>query len=353
MVPSLARSLRHAGVILVSVLVSGCSTVEFYSQAVLGQMSILANRKSVEKVVADPKTAPDTRQKLELAMDVTIFASESLGLPVEDSYDSYVDTGRRYVVWNVFAAPELSLAMKSFCYPIAGCVTYRGFFDEADARSFAGSLRDEGYDVFVGGVAAYSTLGWFDDPILNTFLTRSDVSLAALLFHELAHKVVYVPDDTSFNESFATTVEHVALKHWLAERAASDEFEAYLARESRQKLVITLINGARTELEELYATDADDEAKRTAKTAIIDELRADYESMRDGWGEYNEFQFWMETEINNAKLGTIGNYNDWVESFEAILAEEDGDISRFIERVKTLATEDKAARDEKLKMLAR
>lgn len=341
------RNLAIALVLLVGA--SGCSTVGYYTQAVLGQMSLLSKRRSIDAVIDDPSTGEIVREKLLLAKKITAFAESSLGLPVEDSYSSYVDTGRRYVVWNVFAAPEFSVRLESFCYPIAGCVSYRGFFNEADARAFGARLAEDNYDVFIGGVAAYSTLGWFDDPILNTFVRRSDTRLAALIFHELAHKAVYIKGDTRFNEGFATAVERAALRQWLEISGRPNAFEAYVARERREQAVVDLIVETRDALDRLYSEPLDEEQMRARKTGLIANLRDRYRALAADWGEHSEFQLWMETDINNAKLGTVLTYNEWVDSFLAILAEEGGSVPRFIERVRELARLAPAAREEALR----
>lgn len=344
--------MQKALVLALLVLLSGCSTLEYYSQAVVGQMTILANRRPVADVITDPATLPAVREKLELAVSVLQFAETELSLPVDGSYAEYVDTGREFVVWNVFAAPEFSLVLETSCFPIAGCVAYRGFFDRRDAESYASALRDQGFDVFVGGVAAYSTLGWFDDPILNTFLTRSDINLAALLFHELAHRVVYVPGDTAFNESFATAIEREALRRWLESRGNADAFTGFLAREARQQEVIDLIESSRQRLAALYDSDVTDAEKRLGKHALIESMRDDYAAIQAGWDGHTEFQRWMQSDINNARLGTIATYNDWVSSFVNLLASEDGDLQRFAAAVRALAEKEKTERDAELAELA-
>jgi predicted aminopeptidase len=333
-------------------LLSGCATIDYYSQAVIGQISLLAKRRTLPDVIADPATPPAVREKLSLAIDILHFASEELSLPADGSYSTFVDIGRTYVVWNVFAAPELSIDLKSFCYPIAGCVGYRGFFAEPDARAFAKELADGGYDVFVGGVTAYSTLGWFEDPILNTFITRDDVSLAALLFHELAHKAVYVPGDTEFNESFATAVEQEALKRWLASRQIPLAFSQYREQVARQRAVIDLIVACRSALAGLYNSGKSDEEMRPAKAELITRLKADYERLRAGWGPYDDFKLWMGTDINNAKLGTIAAYNNWVVSFDRLLDRNHGDMAVFLADVRQLSQQNRADRDQALRQLA-
>ncbi len=334
----LARFIIAQSVFVWTILASGCASVSFYTQAIAGHMQLLNRRRPIEKVVQDPDTEPTVRGRLKLVQSVRDFARDRLELPVGKAYDTYVETGRRYVVWNVFAAPEFSVEMKKFCYPVVGCLAYKGFYDESDARRAAGRLREKGYDVFVGGVVAYSTLGWFDDPVIDTFFARGDVRLAALLFHELAHKALFVGGDTRFNEGFATTVEREALKQWLAHIDDESAFEDYLASERRRQQVIALIVEAREELGGLYAAGGVSEAERRAvKKEIIGILKDAYRSLRRDWGGHDEFEHWMASDINNAAIGSIGAYHDLVPAFEAILARENHDIPAFVEACRALA----------------
>ena len=341
----------------------GCSSMNFYSQAVKGQLQLLWNRRSLEVVLADPSTNSEVKKKLELARDVLSFAEQQLGLPVEGSYSSYVDTGKPFVIWNVFAADEFSIELQTFCYPIAGCVSYRGFFEEAAAREFAANLQSQGYEVFVGGVAAYSTLGWFDDPVLNTFLNRSDEKLAALLFHELAHKVVYIPGDTRFNESFATAVERIALSRWLEARVSEsknepDKFLQHLASQKRSQEVIQLIANTRVLLAEIYRQEMSDSDKKNRKIAVIASLRSQYHTLRERWYEselgttFPEFEFWMQGDINNARLGTVADYNDLVPAFEQLYQEKDANLVRFLQACQALSSLSNEERLIKLEQMA-
>jgi predicted aminopeptidase len=253
------RSFReHAlpGIVKVSIvfcfltLVSGCETLQFYHQAATGQVSLLWRRTPTDELLQS-KIDPVLRDRIEIADQILGFASE-IGLPVSGAYLSYVATGEPYVVWNVFAAKPYELALKTSCFPVAGCVTYRGYFKRVDAERYAKHLENKGYEVYVGGVAAYSTLGWFNDPLLDTFLFRSDEQLAALLFHELAHQVIYIKDDTRFNESLATTIELYALEQWLLARGESHRFDRYRLSLARRDSVIELIMLARSRLAVLY-----------------------------------------------------------------------------------------------------
>ena len=290
---------------------TGCASLEFYQQAITGQGRLLLERKAVDELIVDPETDPGLRERLELVREILVFA-EDAGLPVENAYTSYVATGQPFIVWNVFAAPELELRLETSCFPIAGCVTYRGYFNQQDAQAHAALLKREGYDVYVGGVTAYSTLGWFDDPLLDTFLFSGEEYLAALLFHELAHRLVYVKGDTRFNESFATAVEQVILRDWLTSRGDRQRYARYLASEARRQSVLELIDQLRQELRVVYGSEADSVMKLRTKSELIQQSVADYRAMADQWPEGDEFSNWMKGEINNAKLETVADYNSWV-----------------------------------------
>jgi predicted aminopeptidase len=346
-------SITFLIIILITTL-EGCATLSFYSQAIAGHTSLLWHRKDIKSIVTDPATDEVTRSKLLLVLSVLNYAQDNLNLPVGDSFSTYVATGKPFILWNVFAAPELSLEMKTFCYPIAGCVSYRGYFKERQAINMASSLQDDGYDVFVGGVAAYSTLGWFSDPVLDTFLNRSDVGIARLLFHELAHKVVYIPGDTQFNESFATAVEQAAIKPWLSDRKEDKVYEDYVAQGKRRSQVLNIINDTREALEVLYKSGLSTANQRQEKQVLIHSLQAQYQTLRKSWNGENDFQYWMSSEmpfsgINNAKLGTIADYNEWVPAFHALLSDHGGDLSEFLKVVVNISKLDREARDELLR----
>jgi predicted aminopeptidase len=317
---------------------------------------LLWMRKDISSVMVDPATDEATKSKLQLVVEILDFAAKELHLPVDETYSTYVSTGKPYVVWNVFAAPKWSLEMESFCYPIAGCVSYQGYFEKSKAHERASKLEDEGFDVFVGGVTAYSTLGWFADPVLDTFLMRSDLTLASLLFHELAHKVLYLSGDTQFNESFATMFSEEGLRRWLTYRGEETRFQDYSESRQRKSAVLTLIKASREELESLYASGSSLETMSVRKAKILGQLPADYKLLRKSWGGGSEFQGWMTAQarhstLNNAKLGTIAEYNDWVPAFRALLSETDGDLELFLRSVKSLGQLDKPARDEALAVL--
>jgi len=321
---------------------SGCQTIGFYAQAVNGQFAVWRAAEPIEHVLEDEQTKPALRQRLLLVSDIREFASSEISLPDNDSYRRYADLKRPYVVWNVFAAPEFSLEPVTWCFPFAGCVGYRGYFSREGAEKFADRLKETGLnnknlDVFVGGVPAYSTLGWFSDPVLNTFIGYQDTELARLIFHELAHQVAYAKGDTMFNESFATTVELEGVRRWLAHTGRSAEFEAFKSSRARHQDFLDLVTRARDELNAIYEGETSDEVKRTMKVDAYSSLRTDYAKLKEGWGGFSGYDAWFENSLNNAKLVSVAAYNLLVPAFQSLLAEHDGDLEKFYAAVVELA----------------
>jgi predicted aminopeptidase len=343
------RWLAVSALVLVALGSASCSTVGYYAQAVHGQFALLAAAKPIPEWLDDPATPADLKRRLQRAQKMRAFASHDLGLPDNRSYTSYADLKRPAAVWNVFAAPELSLQLKTWCYPLFGCTNYRGYFDRAGAEELAGQLRGEGLEVNVGAVPAYSTLGWFDDPLLNTFINYGDGELARLIFHELAHQVAYAKDDTVFNESFATAVERAGVRRWLAAEGDDATRAAYALQEQRRADFLDLLRTHRDLLTANYAREASDDDKRTRKREIFAALQTAFAKTKaerwSGWGGYDRY---FAQALNNAHLGAIGAYNDLVPAFEAVLRAEGDDLPRFCVRVKKLAGEDKAQRTRDL-----
>jgi predicted aminopeptidase len=313
--------------ILFVAVVAGCQSLSYYTQAIGGHFSMLSKARPVSDWLADPSTSPELKARLETARRIREFASKSLGLPDNGSYLSYADIDRPYVVWNVFAAPEFSVEPKLECFPFAGCVSYRGFYVEDDARRHAERLRAEGYDVYVGGVPAYSTLGWSDDPLLSTFIRYSDAQLARLVFHELAHQVVYARGDTTFNESFAVTVEEEGVRRWLEAENRPGELAAFSSAQARKRDLAERVSQARERLKAAYASDLAREQKLEHKRAEWQRLRAAYPA--------------LPSEPNNAFLASIAVYTELVPAFERLLAES-GSMEAFYRRVKDLARDPSA-----------
>ncbi len=330
----LNRLTRLLALGAVACTIQACSTVHFYEQAMLGQLEIWRRTRPVEEVIADPQTTPFIRERLRLLTTARDFAQAELALPDHGSYHSYADLERSYVVWNVFAAPELSLQPVSSCFPIAGCLDYRGFFSPEAARQRAEKLKAEGYDVFSGGVVAYSTLGWLNDPILNTYLHWEKARLVETLFHELAHQRLYIEDDSRFNESFATAVARAGLRRWTEKHAESEQLD--VADKARENTLIALILETREDLAELYASSLPEAEKLADKQRYFAEMQTRYAAVKAAWQDDKSFDSWMSGEWNNARIMAVATYNDFVPAFERLLRESDKDFELFFRVVTAL-----------------
>ena len=328
---------RYVGLLLAAGAMTGCSTLAYYSQAAGGHLALMAAARPVAEVRSDPATPPELARRLERAQEIRRFASQALGLPDNASYTRYAQLGRPFAVWNVIAAPEFSFELKTWCYPVAGCAAYRGYYDSAAAQREAAALRAEGWDVNVAGVAAYSTLGWFADPLLDTFVLRPESQLAALVFHELAHQVLYVPDDTGFNEAFATAVETEGVARWLAAHGSAAERLAWAQFSQRREQFVGLLRQARVELDLLYGLPLPAAAMRERKAAVLVQLRADYEKLKAQWGGWPGYDRFFEADLGNAHLAAVGAYFDAVPAFAALLAAQQGELPRFYAAAAELA----------------
>jgi predicted aminopeptidase len=328
--------------IIALLLLSGCQSAAFYTQATVGQSELLWHSRPIGEVLADPQTPEGIRERLTLVESVRQFAGEVLALPANRSYRRYVDIERDFVMWNVFAAAEFSVEPELFCYPIAGCVGYQGYFKKADAVAFANRLAVQGFEISVGPVAAYSTLGWFADPVVSSVLSYSDTDLAGLVFHELAHERVYIKDDTTFNESFATFVEREGTRRWLASSGQQADIAGFEKIQLQRDIVVDLIHKARAELGALYVRGLGVEEMRWRKLAVFDQLQADYNEMRRA-GDANDWGNWFDDNLNNAKLTSIGVYHDRVEFFEQLFERSNRNFEvfyRLVEQLGSLPLED-------------
>jgi predicted aminopeptidase len=329
--------IRIATVATVGLVLAGCTNLTYYLQSVRGQLDIWSRQHDIEAVIDKPSTPEPLRAKLKEVLEVREFASETLGLPQNASYRYYANLERPYVIWNVFAAPEFSIQPRHWCFAFAGCVAYRGYFAKTDAEDFAEETAAEGYDVFVGGVPAYSTLGYFPDPVLNTFVNYPKPHLARLVFHELAHQVAYVRDDSVFNESFAVTVEQEGMRRWL-DRFGTDQDRKTSAFIAQRKIdFVNLIEAYRGRLNTLYKSGMTPVEMRSRKQALFGELDADYAKMKAGWGGFAGFDRWFAQKPNNALLASVSIYTRKVPAFQALLARENGDMPRFYAAVKDLS----------------
>jgi len=324
--------------------IGACSHLAYYHQAVSGHMDIMSRREPVDSVIADATTSPDLVRRLARALEVREFASRELSLPDNGSYRSYADIGREVVTWNVFAVPELSLKPKQWCFPIAGCIAYRGYFGEADARDYARRLAAQGWDVYVGGAAAYSTLGWFDDPLLNTLVDRGEVSMAGVIFHELAHQQLYVDGDTAFNESFAVAVQQAGVQRWLALQGNPSQIDGYRRSLRIRQDFVTLVQDTREALALVYESEDSDARKRARKAGVLEGMRVRYEVLKASWGAYPVYDPWFEGELNNASLLSVSLYADKVGAFLALLEACGGDFDRFYARAREIGATESAQR---------
>ena len=322
-------------------LLTSCDTARYLWQAAGGQLSLIRNAQPIPDVLANPRTPAETRRKLELAQQVRQFALTELGLPDHGSFRSFVDLNRPHVVWNVFSAPEFSLDLRTRCFPVVGCVAYQGFFREADARAEEQKRRANGDDVMVGGISAYSTLGYLKDPVLSSMFTYSDAWLVRTIIHELSHPALYVAGDTMFSESYATTIENEGMKRWLA-RYGTPELAAQDAQErQRNQQWQTLSLEARKQLAQLYAQDIPDGQKRQQKTKILDDLQARATALRREWFGPDVKEAVRQ---NNASLGAVATYAALVPAFEQLLSRVNGAIPAFIQEAKKCAAKPKEER---------
>ncbi|RPI44289.1 MAG: aminopeptidase [Betaproteobacteria bacterium] len=350
----MVRSLRNAGGVLLlgasAAFMSGCETAAYYAQALRGQAEMWQATRPIGVVMADPAAPQALKGRLERAIRIREFASSELGLPDNSTYRGYADLKRPYVVWNVFAADPLSIKPRQWCFPIAGCVVYKGFFSRDEAEDYAAELRRAGDDVFVSGVPAYSTLGYLDDPVLNTFIHYPPAELARLIFHELAHQVVYVRDDTAFNESFAVAVEREGVRRWMERHGSAAELEAFRLSQQRRVAFYAIAGKYRQRLEQLYASGLPGGEMLLRKKAVFDELAGEYDALKQSWGGFKGYDPWLGSGANNASLASVAVYTHLVPAFQAMLEAADYELPRFYAEVKRLAG---LPKDERQARLAR
>ncbi len=327
---------RTWALIAACLFLQGCGTA-YVAQAARGQIQILNAREPITRVLEDPAAPADLKQRLETVRAAREFASRELGLPNNKSYTSYADLKRAFVVWSVVATPEFSVDPREWCFPFVGCVAYRGYFSEEKAREFAAGLREEGLETIVDGVPAYSTLGKFNDPILNTMMSYGDDELASIMFHELSHQVVYIPDDTSFNEAFAVAVEQEGLSRWLTSRGRAEELQRHLARRERQAEGMRVVSRYREQLAALYGSDVAPEEMRRRKAEVFAALVAELQALDKRYGVKSALADELAVEPNNARLASLATYYECVPGFRRVLAEQQHDLPRFYAAVKELA----------------
>jgi predicted aminopeptidase len=338
--------------------VSACDSVAYYAQAVTGQVSLLWQRQSIDRLLSDPALEPVLRQKLLVIQQATVYAERNLGLPTDGSYGSYVELERRHLVWNVFAAPPFSTQPVSWCFPIAGCVDYRGYFSEAAALNYAEGLRKQGLDVYVGGVDAYSTLGWFNDPIPSTVIQRPEHQFVALIFHELAHQKLYLPGDTAFNESFASFVSQEGLRRWLDQQSQPELYLQSVQDLLEQQRFIDFVLEYRERFAALFGSSMGAADMAEQKQLLQQQMRQSWRQDREHREEkghsgsvHDRYQTWFQGPLNNAQLSTVGSYYTWVPAFAALFDLSGRDFAEFYRAVGSLAAQTPDSRQERLRAL--
>ncbi|HID80756.1 MAG TPA: aminopeptidase [Chromatiales bacterium] len=326
----------------------GCSTVGYYAQGITGHLALMHQREPIDELLENEGLEKSRQEQLQAAQTIRDFASQQLGLPDNGSYRSYVELDRDYVVWNVVATPAFSLKPLEWCFPIAGCVSYRGYFSREDAEAFAAELKRQGHDVVVNPVPAYSTLGWFDDPVLSSMIHQGELLLAQTIFHELAHQQLYVKDDSVFNEAFASTVGEQGVFRWLKEAGRIEDLVRYQKYLTRKGEFLDLLKQTSEELQQLYQQKLPTEKMRTEKAALFARLRENYNLQKNRWGGYEGYDRWFDRELNNARLASIAVYRDRVPDFVRWLDVCDGKFPKFYAAMKQLGKQEKQARQKRL-----
>ena len=332
-------------IILAVASLAGCASPAWYSQAMSGHLEMMRQREDIDIILQDPATGAELAKKLNTAQEARRFGISELGLPETDSYTQYVHTGRSAATWNVIAAPEFSVEAKKWCFPVAGCVPYRGYFEEEDAERFAAKLRNRGYDVTVTPAVAYSTLGWFDDPLLDTMLDFSDAQLAATIFHEMAHQQLYVKGDTAFNEGFAVFVEEKGLEAWFHSRGGVEDLERWRARRQSSARFSEFLSTERQTLGELYGRDLQETELRVLKKEAFAHMEARYHGMVETeWGGKDFFAGWFDKELNNARLALAAAYHGNNCAFMHLYTETGGNLVMFMKQAAQKASLSSAER---------
>ncbi len=327
-------------------VLSSCRAIHFYAQGAAGQWEIMHKARPVELVCQDPETQPAVKERLARVQELRTWAARELALPAARQYDRYTDLGRPYVVWVVYAAPEFSVEPKTWWYPVLGKLQYRGYFSEAAAQREGGRLRARGWDVTVSGTGAYSTLGWLRDPVLNTFLHRSDAELAEVIFHELTHQRIYLSGDTDFNEALATAVGEAGARQWLRSQGRMAELAAYDRKLRLQRDAVAAVLETRARLGEIYTHEADEgpEHLRRRKAGAFARLQNRLQQLRTAAG-VRSLRIPL-TDWNNAALNTVAAYYDLLPGFERLLASCGGSIPAFLSRVEEMRAWSRGERRE-------
>ncbi len=332
----MGKKWRIGLVCVAAAAIGGCAQLGYFMQAAQGQLSLMAQARPIDDWLADPSVADKLKVQLSRVKEIRRFAAAELRLPDNGTFTSYADLQRPYVLWNVVATPALSLKAKQWCFPIAGCVNYRGYYSKEEAQAYAAELRSQNYDVQVSGVPAYSTLGWFNDPVLSTFVKYPEAELARLMFHELAHQIAYAPGDSRFNESFAVAVEEFGVERWISRHGDENMRSAYRAHATRKQDFVALLLKTREMLSANYASTADERVKITRKAEIFQALQEEYQGLKQRWGGYAGYDRWFAEPLNNAHLALVATYHDLVPGFRALM-ESEKDLDKFYATVRSLS----------------
>ena len=360
--------LIGAALLLAVIGVSGCHTIGFYGQAAKGQYEIFANQEPIDELMATSNTPAKLKERFMLLEELRAFAKADLKLPIDKHYRKYVDVHRPFVVWNVEAAPEFSMEPKTWWYPLLGSLEYRGYFSKSGATNYAAYLRNRGYDVSVGGVSAYSTLGWFKDPVLNTFIFENDSELAEIVFHELAHQRLFARGDTDFNEAFATTVGQEGARRWLKAKGNIAGLKEYQAHLQHSDEFVHLVMKTRTALERLYGDEITEDGRikaklressqpvaelRQQKHQLLSQMLSEFRQLKQNWDGDTEYDGWFTHPVNNAHLNSVAAYYDFVPGFQQLLEARGGDMEKFYEAASQISKRSKPDRHEELRSLSR
>jgi predicted aminopeptidase len=326
---------RHATILIALFFLSGCASINYYSQSIQGQFEVLQKRQSIDDILKEKNISDSLRNKLNTVLSIRDFSIQHLGLPNNNSYLSYADLERDHVIWNIFATEEFSLEPITWCYLVVGCLNYRGYFSQAEAQQHAIELEKQGYDIYLGGVSAYSTLGWFDDPVLNTMIRWSDVRLATVMFHELAHQQLYIKNDTEFNEAYADAVAHIGVTRWLEQHSDKYLLNQYKQSQYQEREFIDLIMRYKSMLNKVYQSEELENTIRKQKNALLQQMKNDYLKISQTW-ENTPYKKWFASDINNAKLAAIVTYRKYFPAFIDIYEKLDKNLHRFYSFSKSL-----------------
>ena len=315
-------------------LLSGCASINYYAQSIQGQFEVIQKRQNINDLLMENEISDTLRNKLQTVLEIREFSIKQLGMPENKSYLSYVDLERDYVVWNIFATEEFSIEPIKWCYLIVGCLDYHGYFAESDARKHAQNLEEKGLDVYLGGVSAYSTLGWFNDPVLNTMLRWNEIRLATVIFHELAHQQIYIKNDTEFNEAYAEAIASIGVRKWLSQKS-EQQYRDYVDSQDQDDKFISLVMKYKSLLSKLYQSGQTEQSMRTHKKELVGNMRNEYAALKQGWTK-DVYAGWFSTELNNAKFAAVVTYKKYIPAFLEIY-EKLNDLDKFYSFVKQLS----------------